>query len=50
MLDTKRDNIIVKNLDDGETLFNGKTGVDTRFSDFVYGKVKKGILKIPFKL
>ena len=50
MIDTKRNNIMVKNLDDGETLFNGKTGIDTSFSDFIYGKVKKGILKIPFKL
>lgn len=50
MIDTKRNNIMVKNLDDGETLFNGKTGVETSFSDFVYGKVKKGLLKIPAKL
>jgi len=50
MLDTKRDNIMVKDLSDGKTVFKGKTGVETSFSDFVYGKVKKGILKIPFKL
>lgn len=50
IIDTKQDNIMVKNLDDGETLFKGKTGVDTSFSDFVYGKVRKGILKIPAKL
>ncbi|MBQ2653444.1 MAG: hypothetical protein IJF83_07805 [Methanobrevibacter sp.] len=50
MIDIKRNNIMVKNLDDGETLFNGKTGVKTTFSDFVYGKVRKGLLKIPAKL
>ena len=50
MIDIKRNNITVKNLDDGETLFNGKTGVNTTFSDFVYGKVRKGLLKIPAKL
>lgn len=50
MIDIKRNNIMVKNLDDGETLFNGKIGVKTTFSDFVYGKVRKGLLKIPAKL
>ena len=50
MLDTKRDNITVKNLSDGETLFRGRTGVETSFSDYVYGKVRKGLLKIPAKL
>jgi hypothetical protein len=50
MIDTKRNNITVKNLSDGETLFRGKTGVETSFSDFVYGKVRKGLLKIPAKL
>lgn len=50
MIDIKRNNITVKNLDDGETLFNGKIGVKTTFSDFVYGKVRKGLLKIPAKL
>ena len=50
MIDIKRNNITVKNLDDGETLFTGKTGVATTFSDFVYGKVRKGLLKIPAKL
>ena len=50
MIDTKRDNIMVKDLSDGKTLFRGKTGVDTSFSDFVYGKVRKGLLKIPAKL
>lgn len=50
MIDTKRDNITVKDLSDGKTLFKGKTGVDTSFSDFVYGKVRKGLLKIPAKL
>ena len=50
MLDTKRDNITVKDLSDGKTLFRGRTGVETSFSDFVYGKVRKGLLKIPAKL
>lgn len=50
MIDTKRDNIMVKDLSDGKTLFKGKTGVTTSFSDFVYGKVRKGLLKIPAKL
>lgn len=50
MIDIKRNNITVKDLDDGEILFNGKTGVNTTFSDFVYGKVRKGLLKIPAKL
>ena len=50
MIDIKRNNITVKNLDDGETLFNGKIRVKTTFSDFVYGKVRKGLLKIPAKL
>lgn len=50
MIDIKRNNITVKNLDDGETLFNGKIGVKISFSDFVYGKVRKGLLKIPAKL
>lgn len=50
MIDIKRNNITVKDLDDGETLFKGKTGVNTTFSDFVYGKVRKGLLKIPAKL
>ena len=50
MIDIKRNNITVKDLDDGETLFKGRTGVATTFSDFVYGKVRKGLLKIPAKL
>lgn len=50
MIDTKRNNITVKNLSDGETLFKGRTGVETSFSDYVYGKVRKGLLKIPAKL
>ena len=50
MIDTKRDNITVKDLSDGKTLFKGRTGVTTSFSDFVYGKVRKGLLKIPAKL
>lgn len=50
MIDIKRNNITVKDLDDGETLFTGKNGVGTTFSDFVYGKVRKGLLKIPAKL
>lgn len=50
MIDIKRNNITVKDLDDGETLFTGKTGANTTFSDFVYGKVRKGLLKIPAKL
>ena len=50
MIDTKRNNITVKDLSDGETLFRGRTGVETSFSDYVYGKVRKGLLKIPSKL
>lgn len=50
MIDTRRDNITVKDLNDGKTLFKGKTGVETSFSDFMYGKVRKGLLKIPSKL
>ncbi len=50
MIDIKRNNITVKDLDDGETLFTGKNGANTTFSDFVYGKVRKGLLKIPAKL
>jgi hypothetical protein len=50
MIDTRRDNITIKDLSDGKTLFRGKTGVETSFSDYVYGKVRKGLLKIPAKL
>ena len=50
MIDTRRDNITVKDLSDRKTLFRGKTGVETSFSDYVYGKVRKGLLKIPAKL
>jgi hypothetical protein len=50
MIDTRRDNITIKDLCDGKTLFKGKTGVETSFSDFMYGKVRKGLLKIPSKL
>lgn len=50
MIDIKRNNILVRDLSDSKILYKGKTGVTTNFSDFVYGKVRKGLLKIPFKL
>lgn len=50
-IDTKYNNIVIKDpCDKGKLKFKGKIDMDLKFSDFVYGKVKKGILKIPFKL
>lgn len=50
-IDTKYNNIVIKDpCDEGKVKFKGKINMDLKFSDFVYGKVKKGILKIPFKL
>ena len=49
-IDTKYNNIVIKDPHEGKVKFKGKINTNLKFSDFVYGKVKKGILKIPFKL
>ena len=49
-IDTKYNNIVIKDPYEGKVKFKGKINTNLKFSDFVYGKVKKGILKIPFKL
>ncbi|MBO7694394.1 MAG: hypothetical protein J6T10_17410 [Methanobrevibacter sp.] len=49
-IDTKYNNIVIKDPHEGKVKFKGKIDTNLKFSDFVYGKVKKGILKIPFKL
>lgn len=49
-IDTKYNNIVIKDPYEGKIKFKGKINMNLKFSDFVYGKVKKGILKIPFKL
>ena len=49
-IDTKYNNIVIKDPYEGKVKFKGKINMNLKFSDFVYGKVKKGILKIPFKL
>lgn len=50
IFDINRNYITIKDLSDDTILFKGKPGVTTSFSDYVYGKVRKGLLKIPLKL